>query len=78
MSKRRFLFIIVCPAMVVFPFKETKPVPVENVYAPVCENLLSKDVAPCKVRVPGVVVEPMVSNGTCSTTESVGGTCTSG
>ena len=48
------------PVTVVAPFKETVPVPVEKVLFPVWEKELSKVVAPWRVNVPGVVVEPMV------------------
>lgn len=47
-------------ATVVSPFKETAPVPVPKVLAPVWEKELSKVVAPCRVKVPGVVTEPIV------------------
>ena len=47
-------------AIVVSPLSETAPVPVPKVLAPVWEKVLSRVVAPCKVIVPGVVVDPRV------------------
>ncbi len=51
---------VLLAAMDTLPFKLTAPVPVENVFAPVWLNVLSRVVAPCRVKVPGVVVEPIV------------------
>jgi hypothetical protein len=51
---------VLAPVTSVLPLSETLPVPVLNVCAPVCEKVLSNVVAPCKVKAPGVVTEPMV------------------
>ncbi|MCX6754148.1 MAG: hypothetical protein NTV03_03790 [Candidatus Nomurabacteria bacterium] len=51
---------VLLPVTVVGPLSETVLVPVENVFDPVWEKVLSRVVAPWKVSDPGVVVEPMV------------------
>ena len=47
------------PVTDVLPFKETLPVPVENVYAPTCVMLLLKVLIPLTVSAPPSVVRPV-------------------